>query len=70
MEHEYWVCPRCKHAEFEVGEIRVAGGLWAKIFNVQNKKFASMSCLTCSYTEFYKDKSSSRLANVFDFFTN
>ena len=69
MKHEHWVCPRCHHPEFEVGEMRVAGGFWAKIFNVQNRQFASMTCLQCSYTEFYKDKSSSRLANVVDLFT-
>ena len=70
MEHENWICQKCKHKEYEVGEIRVAGSFWTKIFNVQNKKYASVSCLKCSYTEFYKEQPSSRLTNVFDFFTN
>ena len=70
MQHENWSCPKCNHKECEIGEIRVAGGFWTKIFNVQSKKYASVSCLKCSYTEFYRGQPSSRIANVFDFFTN
>ena len=69
MQHENWSCPKCNHKECEIGEIRVTGSFWTKIFNVQNKKYASVSCSKCFYTEFYKGQSSSRIANVFDFFT-
>ena len=62
MQHENWSCPKCNHKECEIGEIRVAGGFWTKIFNVQSKKY--------SYTEFYRGQPSSRITNVFDFFTN
>ena len=37
MQHENWPCPKCDHKEYEVGEIRVTGSFWTKIFNVQNK---------------------------------
>ncbi len=37
MENENWVCPKCEHNEFETGEIRVAGGFWSRIFDVQGK---------------------------------
>ena len=40
MQHENWSCPKCDHKEYEVGENRVAGSFWSKIFNVQNKKYA------------------------------
>ena len=70
MQHENRSCPKCDHKEYKVGEIRVAGSFWTKIFNVQNKKYASVSCSKCFYTELYKDQPSSRLANAFDFFTN
>ena len=70
MKHENWICQKCEHKEYEVGEIRVTGRFWTKIFNVQNRKYASVTCVNCSYTEFYKGQSSSRLANVFDFFTS
>jgi len=70
MKHKNWVCPKCTHKEYDTGEMRVAGSFWTKIFNIQNKRYASVSCSQCSYTEFYKNQSSSRLANIFDFFTN
>ena len=70
MQHENWLCLKCGHKEYEVSEMRVAGGFWAKIFNIQNKKYTSVSCSKCSYTEFYKNQPASRLVNVFDFFTN
>ena len=38
MRHENWICQKCQHAEYEVGEIRVTGSFWTKILNVQNKK--------------------------------
>ena len=69
MQHENWLCPKCSHKEYEVGEIRVTGSFWTKIFNIQNKKYSSVSCSKCCYTEFYKGQPSSGLANVFDLFT-
>tara|TARA_B100000945_G_C20411454_1_gene612793 strand:- start:468 stop:680 length:213 start_codon:yes stop_codon:yes gene_type:complete len=69
MQHKNWLCLKCKEKEYEVEEIRVAGSFWTKIFNVQNKRYSSVTCLKCSYTEFYKGKASSSLENIFDFFT-
>ena len=69
MQHENWLCPKCNHKEYEEGEIRVTGSFWTKIFNVQNKKYGSVSCSKYSYIEFYKDQPSSRLANLFDLFS-
>ena len=70
MQHKNWLCQKCNHKEYEVGEIRVTGSFWTKIFNIQNKKYSSVSCSRCSYTEFYRSQPSSGLANIFDFFTN
>ena len=69
MQHANWSCRKCSQKEYEVGEMRVTGSFWTKIFNIQNKKYSSVSCSKCSYTEFYKGQPSSGLANVFDFFT-
>ena len=68
MRHEKWVCPKCGHLEFETDEFAATGGGLAKIFDVQNKKFSTVSCTRCRYTEIYKAESST-LGNVFDFFT-
>ncbi len=70
MKHDKWSCPKCNEKNYEMGEIRVVGGFWSKIFNVQSKKYSSVSCEKCSYTEFYKSQSSSTMANIFDLFTN
>ena len=69
MQHQNWSCPKCQYDNYEVGEIRVAGSFWQKIFNVQRTKFSSVSCVRCSYTEFFKGGSVSKLADIFDFFT-
>ncbi len=61
-------CPKCANNACEIGEIRAAGGFWSKIFDVQGKKFTSVTCNKCKYTEFYAAESS-KLGNIFDFFT-
>jgi hypothetical protein len=61
-----WVCPKCQNNDYEVGEFRATGGIFSKIFDVQNKRFATVTCTQCTYTEIYKTKSS-HLGDVFDF---
>ena len=68
MQHSNWSCLRCSSRQFEAGEIRVSGGFWSRIFDVQNKKYSAVTCDKCGYTEFYK-RDASTLGNVFDFFT-
>ena len=60
-------CPKCKHTAFETEEIRTTGGLLTKMFNIQNKKFTTVTCSQCQYTELFRTSSSS-IANVFDYF--
>ena len=69
MEHENYRCPKCSSPVFDVGEIRAAGGFWSKIFDVQGRKFTTVICRRCRYTEFFAADSST-LGNIFDFFTN
>ncbi len=61
-------CAKCGHRECETDEFRATGGNFAKIFDVQNKKFSTVSCTQCGYTEIYRGDTST-LGNVFDFFT-
>ncbi|GAA4305850.1 zinc ribbon domain-containing protein [Aestuariibaculum suncheonense] len=68
MKNTNYICPKCANTTFEVGEIRATGGTLSKIFDVQNKKFTSVTCSNCTYTEFYKT-STSALSNIFDLFT-
>jgi len=61
-------CPKCGNRTYETNEFRATGGFLAKIFDVQNKKFSTVSCTRCTYTEIYKTDSNT-LGNIFDFFT-
>jgi predicted nucleic-acid-binding Zn-ribbon protein len=62
-------CQKCGHKQYELDEIRATGGVFSKLFDIQTKKFTSVTCKQCTYTEFFKTKTSA-LSNVFDFFTN
>jgi predicted nucleic-acid-binding Zn-ribbon protein len=64
-----YTCPKCGNRTYIIDEFRATGGFFAKVFDVQNKKFSTVTCEQCTYTEIYKADSST-LGNVFDFFTN
>jgi predicted nucleic-acid-binding Zn-ribbon protein len=68
MQHDNWQCPKCNNNEFETGQFAATGGGLSKIFDVQNKKFTTVTCSRCKFTEIYK-ADTSMLGNVFDFFT-
>lgn len=61
-----YTCPKCGSRVCEVGEIRTASSFLTKIFNVQNRRFSSVTCTQCSYTEFYNIPSK-KLGDVLDF---
>lgn len=67
MKNLKYSCPKCKHTRYEAGEAFVAGTFWSKIFNIQNRKFTTVTCQQCTYTEFYKTEMK-KISNVFDFF--
>jgi predicted nucleic-acid-binding Zn-ribbon protein len=62
-------CSKCGHSTYEISEFRATGGILTKIFDVQSKKFTTVTCSQCRYTEIYK-ADSSMLGNIFDFFTD
>lgn len=64
-----YTCPKCANKTYEIDQMQATGGTFSKLFNIQNKKFTSVTCTRCSYTEFYKGDTST-LGNIFDFFTN
>jgi predicted nucleic-acid-binding Zn-ribbon protein len=67
MRHRNWQCPKCGHKDYEVGQFRATGGMFAKIFDVQNKRFSTITCENCTFTEVYRTPGS-KLGDVFDFF--
>lgn len=66
---EKWKCPKCGGEEFEQNQFQATGGNLAKLFDVQNKKFITISCKKCGYTELYKSKTSTAM-NILDFLSN
>jgi uncharacterized protein len=62
-------CPKCSGSEYETGQIRAAGGFLSKIFDVQSRRFTTVTCAHCRYTEMYQAETS-MLGNIFDLFTN
>ena len=69
MEKIPYVCPKCGCREYEADRLQATGGNFAKIFDVQNKKFVTVSCRQCGYTELYKQQGSDAW-DILDFFTN
>jgi predicted nucleic-acid-binding Zn-ribbon protein len=41
-------CPKCDNTTYDIGEMRATGGTLSKIFDVQNKKFTSVTCKNCA----------------------
>ncbi len=63
-----YACEKCQHTKFKTGQLRAAGGFFSKLFDVQSRKFTTVSCSNCGYTEIYKGDTSV-VGNIFDFFT-
>lgn len=66
MEKQQYVCPKCGNRDYEQDQFQATGGDFARLFDVQNRKFITISCTHCGYTELYKAKSADGM-NVLDF---
>ncbi len=69
MQHQNWKCPKCGNRDFETDRFQATGGGFTKFFNIQNKKYTTVSCTRCRFTEIYK-ADTSMLENVLDFIGN
>ena len=69
MQELNYTCAKCGNTQYDVGEMRATGGFLGKLFDVQSKRFTTVTCTQCQYTEMYRAPSS-MLGNIFDFFTN
>lgn len=66
MEKKQFICAKCGCTTYESDQFQATGGNFAKIFDVQNKKFITVSCTRCGYTELYKGATSDGW-NILDF---
>lgn len=66
MQTIQYRCPKCGNTSYETDVIQTTGGNFAKVFDVQNKKFTVVSCAQCGYSELYK-KTNSAGWDILDF---
>lgn len=57
-ENMQYVCPKCGCRSFEHDQFQATGGNFARLFDVQNKRFITVSCANCGYTELYRAENS------------
>lgn len=69
MEHKNWKCPKCNNKDFETDTISTTGTGFSRFFDIQNRKFATLSCARCGYTEMFKMSKTGTLSNLLDLFT-
>lgn len=66
MEKRPFICSKCQNTTFTQDRFRAVGGFFSRLFNLQHKKFITISCNACGYTELYKTTTSTG-ENVLDF---
>lgn len=59
-------CVKCGCMTYDTDQFQATGGNFAKLFDVQNKKFITVSCTNCGYTELYRSQTGTGM-NVLDF---
>ena len=64
MEKHQYICPKCGCQQYESDRLQATGGNFAKIFDIQNKKFVTISCCNCGYTELYRQTGSEGCLSV------
>ncbi|MBM6729839.1 zinc ribbon domain-containing protein [Bifidobacterium pullorum subsp. saeculare] len=66
MEQRQYVCQKCGCREYVSDQFQATGGNFAKIFDIQNKRFITISCRRCGFTELYSSQTDGGM-NVLDF---
>lgn len=70
MPQEDYACAKCKGTSFQTAEIRTTGSGISRFLNLQNQKFAAITCDECAYTELYRMKPGGRAGAILDILTN
>lgn len=70
MKQMKFTCPKCGNKNADIDQIRTTGSGFTRYFNLQNRKFTSISCTRCGFTELYKSGITGGASNIIDFLTN
>ena len=62
MNKIQYICPKCGCTSYEADTIQTTGGNLSRILDIQNKRFTTVSCTNCGYTELYKAHSSTGMS--------
>ncbi|MCH3973127.1 MAG: zinc ribbon domain-containing protein [Oscillospiraceae bacterium] len=65
MQQRQYICPKCGCTRYESDQFQATGGNFAKLFDVQNKRFITITCAQCGYTELYRAETSMGM-NILD----
>ena len=69
MKRRNWQCPKCDQHEYEVGQFAATSGtILSRMFNFQSRKFSTITCKKCQFTEIYKT-TSGKLVTFLDIFS-
>ncbi|MFD1485512.1 zinc ribbon domain-containing protein [Lacticaseibacillus baoqingensis] len=66
MAQQTYECPKCHNHQYDSDQFQATGGTFAKLLDVQNKKFITISCTRCGFTELYRQNTTTGM-NVLDF---
>lgn len=69
MNKRPYVCPKCGHKRYIADQFQATGGNFARLFDIQNKRFTTVSCAACGYTELYRRINDSGM-DILDFLFN
>jgi len=64
-----YVCPKCGSKNYEAGTIWASKSILAKIFDIQGRRYTTVTCSVCQYTELYH-LPPKRLNEVLEYTTN
>ncbi len=70
MEQRRYSCVKCEGTQYEAGEIRTTGSGISRFLNLQNQRFATVSCTGCGYTEVYRMEAGGTVGKIFDILSN
>jgi uncharacterized protein len=49
-----FTCPKCGNSNYEIGQFIATGSFWTNALKFHYKRFTTLSCSKCSFTEVYK----------------
>lgn len=61
MEKKQFVCPKCGNTSYESDQFQATGGNFAKLFDVQNKKFVTVSMHALRFYRIIQERNRCRM---------